>query len=1020
MPLQFGTFTLDEERRQLLDRAEVVRLQPKAFDLLVYLVRNRDRVLSKSELLDSIWPNEIVSESALSFSIKSIRRALGDMGRTRRFVETAHGRGFRFIAEIETGAKTASAPSRPTHPAAPRAPYHWTTPFVGRESELTKARASVAESLSGNARVCWLSGEPGIGKTRLGSAVLEDAAAQGMQILLGRCHDQSAPSLWPWVQIVRSCLQSVGPEAPEILGPGASDIVRLVPSVRDIVPAVETHPVADVEQARLRLLDSIVELLANAARRRPIAMWLEDLHWADASSLLLFRLCVERLRDLPVFSLASYREAEIDDAHPLRDTLAALRREVSADEIPLLGLTNDQAADLVRSLAETGIDDLWRNRIVDQAEGNPFFLEELCRDHLEGDERTDETEHLPIGVRDTIERRLSRLDPSERDLLSLGATIGRDFEFELLRRASGHDAGFILTALEKSAAISLVSEVQAGRFRFSHALIQEVLRAGVSKLRRAELHLRVAEALAAAQPPADPTALAHHFSRAVPIDGWQRAFAYQRAAGELALEDLRFEDATRLLESALGTHPNLSSLDPEERVSLLTALATAHRHAGNVEAADGRFKDAIEAAREAGLTTRFAEAAMAMRATWALRQDAAAGALTEALTQLDESHGALLARVQSGLAATLYLDGSATEGQRRDLVDRAMAGARKIGDPATLIEILDDAHVALWSPDNVQERLTLAEEQLSIAREHGWPELELRAWNWRIADLAECGEIAQVEEELSGFADMAERYRWPRFRWNALNYHASLAFLRGHLDAAEELVEEGFTLGVSTESALLAHACHLWTIRSEQGRLDEIAPTLIAIGETLPGIIDPAWMQIVAMDLHRFLGDRTAAEEIYRSFAGEDFAELPPADPVNSRLRAISHIASAAEDFEDAAGARLLYEELLPYRGLWIVIGLGSIFLSPTDTWLGVLARTAGDNDAAQRHLRDAIGAADAFGARIPAMRARLKLGEILKEADPAEAATILGDAREAALVVDHSPVVLEADVLLASIPGVR
>lgn len=1010
MQIRFGDFVLDVGRRQLSQSGAEVPLQPQAFDLLVYLIENRDRVATKDEIFEHVWADQIVTESALSFSVKSVRKALGDDRRPRRFVETIHGRGFRFIAECSVD-RAVSAPgpaedSRSAEPAAATPPSlpKSATPFVGRARELEQLKRGLEAAAAGDGSAFWLLGDPGIGKTRLAAELFGEATGHNVQVLAGRCHDQGAPSLWPWAQIVRSYLRAQPGQVAEALGAGAGDIVRLVPSVREHVPDLEPiSAVFDAEQERLRLFNGLVEFLGRAARRQPLALWLEDLHWADAASILLLRLLAEDLGSLPILVVGSYRSAEADDNEPLAELRKMLERETWSRELSLGGLPADTASELVRSVSPVDLEDDWRERVVERAEGNPYFLQELCRDLDEQSGDRDAT--LPGGIRDAIDRRLSRIAPQCRAVLTVGALIGREFELDVLRAASGRPLDEVIAEIEAGVAAHLIDEAEDNVIRFSHALVQEELRRRMSRLRRATLHVSIAEALLAAKRD-EVQRIAHHFAHGVPVDGWQRAYEHLLRAADAATNELSFDDSARLYEAAMALRPETAPLDAETHITLLVNLGTAQRNAGRQDEAVQSFREALDVARDAGLNGRFAEVALALRWRWAVRDDETTAVLDEALSRIESSADPIRSRVQSALACGIYAQEGMGE-RCRTLIDDALSHARASGNTDTLLHVLEDCQLPLWAPANVEERLSISTEQLDLSRSVGSPEMELQAATWHIGYLAEQGELGRARELLREYTANAERVGLPRFLWSAYSFRAAFAYLDGQLDAAEEYTNLGVKMGerpYGESIALLVWACHLWTIRIAQGRFEEFAPTLLAFGADLGDVVDPTWIDLVQIHVHLLDDDLSAAERLYRPLADADFATLPPVNALNG-LRPLTYAAIAATGVGDARGAARLYEMLAPYSGRWVVFGIGAIIVGALDVELGALAATAGDLERAERHLENALAAQDRAGARLPSMCARLELAEVLlrREArDQARIRRLIEEVSEAAAAVGH------------------
>ncbi|HEY2386150.1 MAG TPA: AAA family ATPase, partial [Candidatus Binatia bacterium] len=276
----FAGLILDEALYELRRGAAAVKLEPKVFDVLRYLVRHRERVVSKDELLAELWPGEHVSESVLPRCITALRKAVGDTAAGQRVIQTVHGRGYRFVAPLEIAAVGGAAAdgevalAREDGPAEPARGA-----FVGREDAMAKLRAALADALGGAGRLVLLVGEPGIGKTRTAEEIATDGRRAGALVLAGRCYEgDGAPAFWPWLQILRAA--GAAPEAAPVLarlGGGVADVAQLLPELfagHALRPGAALEP----EQARFRLFDAVSALLRALAASRPLVLVVDDLH----------------------------------------------------------------------------------------------------------------------------------------------------------------------------------------------------------------------------------------------------------------------------------------------------------------------------------------------------------------------------------------------------------------------------------------------------------------------------------------------------------------------------------------------------------------------------------------------------------------------------------------------------------------------------------------------------------------------------------------------------------------------
>ena len=304
--------------------------------------------------------------------------------------------------------------------------------FVGREREMDELRAALEQALSGRGRLLLLVGEPGIGKTRTAEELVTYARLRKVQVLWGRCYEgEAAPAYWPWIQAIRSYVQ--GRDAKVLLaemGSGASDIAQVFADVRDKLPGLPAPPALDPDQARFRLFDGVTSFLRNAGRTQPLMIVLDDLHWADRSSLLLFQFVARELRDARLLIIGTYRDAEVGRHHPLSQTLGELARGELAQRITLRGLGEADIARFVEITAGIKPPVALVQALHRETEGNPFFVNEIVR-LLVSEGRLEKSVpgrswslDIPESVRDVIGRRLDRLSPECNRVLTTASVVG--------------------------------------------------------------------------------------------------------------------------------------------------------------------------------------------------------------------------------------------------------------------------------------------------------------------------------------------------------------------------------------------------------------------------------------------------------------------------------------------------------------------------------------------------------------------------------------------------------------------
>jgi DNA-binding SARP family transcriptional activator/RecA/RadA recombinase len=460
--------------------------------------------------------------------------------------------------------------------------------LVGRDDQLAALEGVLADARGGRGRVALVAGEPGIGKTRLAEEAARRAAAAGMQVAWGRCHEgDGAPALWPWAQVVRQLAAEFGPgQLAAMLGPSAAWLGPLMPELAEPAPPAGPRPVADLGAARFQLNQAVAGLLRRLAEARPLLVVIDDLHWADVPSLSLLAFLAGELHDAGLVVVGTYRDVEALAGRPLADTLGALAREPVVERISLGGLDRADVAALIgRAIGGRPAEPLVE-AVADRCGGNPFFITELVRllqseRRLAGpDAAAAARREVPVGVRDVLRARLARLPAQTSTVLMVAAVAGRGFGLDLIEAATGLDDEPALDAAEAAVLAGLVIEDDraAGRYRFAHALVRETIYEDISRARRARLHARVVDALVATRgPEPGPAAeMAYHCWQAAPVIGAARALPHLLRAGEQAIAQLAYEAADEQFERALELAGQLpaSPQATEQEIHIAARLGT--------------------------------------------------------------------------------------------------------------------------------------------------------------------------------------------------------------------------------------------------------------------------------------------------------------------------------------------------------------------------------------------------------------------------------------------------------------
>jgi len=478
--------------------------------------------------------------------------------------------------------------------------------FVGRERELERLRAAFDDAFAGRGSVVMLVGEPGIGKTRTSLELETYARMRGGRVIWGRAHEAAgAPPYRPWVQAGDSYAQQFGLDGVgDRLEPGdGPELSRIFPGLRQQPNYVPPPEITDPDAAQFRLFEAYTHLLRAYAEPAPLLVVLDDLHWADKPSLLLLRHIAPEIGRQRILILGNYRDTELSRTHPLSETLAALNREGGFQRITLGGLAREEVASYVRDVAHAEPRSDLVDRIYEETEGNPFFLSEVV--NLMAEEGALARESLtgvaiPEGVREALGRRLDRLSEEANALLQYAAVAGRQFAYDTLAAISDHDDATLLRLIEEGLEARVIEEAeQAGRYRFTHALMQETLLEELSTTRKVRMHGEVGEAIERRygdRASEQAARLAVHFSESATLNAShaERAVRYSRLAGEQAEAQAAWTEAARQYENAVALLGHSDESPDAERATLLHALGRSQGRAGGFRNAWRNFMGAAD------------------------------------------------------------------------------------------------------------------------------------------------------------------------------------------------------------------------------------------------------------------------------------------------------------------------------------------------------------------------------------------------------------------------------------------
>jgi class 3 adenylate cyclase len=873
-----------------------------------------------------------------------------------------------------------------------RLSYRPLTGVIGRESEAASLADAFKRVAAGQGReVVLVSGEAGLGKTTLAADAARAALGAGAYVLLGRCDEDLSVPYGPFVEALSHYVTNVPEELlrSHVEAHGA-ELARLVPALAKRLTDLPALQSSNPDVERYLLFGAVVGLLTEASVSQPVLIVLDDLQWADKPSLHLLRHVVTSAEPLRLLVIGTYRDSELSHSHPLTETLAALGREPRVNRIELRGLDDTGVIAFMEAAAGHTLDDAGvglAHALYRETDGNPFFVAEVLR-HLSetGAVYQDETGRwmtsselermaLPSSVRAVVGARVARLGEQAERALSHAAVIGRDFDLELLARASDCGEDDLLDILDGAASSALVQEHAdvPGRYSFSHALVQHTLYQDLGATRRARAHRQVARALediCGDHPAARVGELAHHWLSATqPVDA-TKAISYAYQAGEAALASLAPEDAVGYFSQAVELASHTANLEPSLRIDLLLGLGTAQRQAG-IPAFRETLLDAAHQARRARDVGRLAMAALANSRGFfsALGQvdTEKVEVLEAALDALPTTDTSDRARLMTTLCSELIYH-SPLE-RRLALADEAKAIARRLGDAQTLVDVIYRCASSIAHPSTLEAQLAdTAEANAEDVDEASRLSSES---NYDYILAVRAAQFGLASEHLARAKQRAEKLRQPQLVWMATYTAAAHALLLGDAPTAELLATEALDVGTASgqPDALSFYGVQLMVVRYIQGRLGELVPLITDAAEQNPAI--PTFKAVLAV-AHLDAGDATSARELFNEGAAGSFC-LP--DDVGWLDGIVRYARVAIElQLHDHAGTLLEllgpFHDQLPYNGLTPS--------EPAAMYLGGLAAVLGRYEDGERYFAEAAELCTRGGMRFAEADTRRLWGRML------------------------------------------
>lgn len=808
--------------------------------------------------------------------------------------------------------------------AAPtaRSSTQFAWPLVGRDDQLS-ALVGLLEQSGETPAFAVVTGEPGIGKSRLCAELATTATAEGVTVLVGRCsQDEGAPPLYPWASILRELGHEL-PSGSATEGDGDST-------------------------SRFRAWESIARTVLDAAAEQHLLVVLDDLHWADTSTLRVLRLLSEMALSGRLMVVATWRH-EPPPTGQLAQVAEMLARR-HALRLHLDGLTAAEAGEIVTSVAETTPTANEADALRLRTDGNPFFLVEYARLARDGGDLPAllHEEHPPAAVQDVLTRRLGGLPEATSRTLNVACVIGRYFDVATLGSALGGDEDDVLDHLEPALQAGLLREFGVDRFRFAHALVRDTAYAAMSQSRRARVHARVAEVLSGR--PGHESEVARHWLSAGPQQA-PRAWRAAVDAAEAARRVYAYDEAVSLLRdavTALEQDPSASDEDvfgvlldlgrsellTDNLVDLRTTVRRALSVAGRLDDPAPRELEAVEL-----LTTN----ALWQTGSYGEADDVVVATSRRLLDRLPPGDSASRCRAMIALANEIYYTSSVRE--REALCDEALAMARRLGDDSMLLHTLLAAPLGIWSPASADLRFQILGEAADLARKLRDESSLATALCLRASSASESGRVAEMYPLIDEAREIATRERLLFAQLFLDGLEIAWRAMRDEFDRVQELtthmvsIHERIGVPQSGDALIGAFLMDLlWRGRTED---------LLSMTDQLAGVtVIPIHAPLAAV-----FGRAGRLDEAREWLLSPDL-DLSPDWWFSTMTLSMAAEAAMYVGARDVAATA--YDRLLRFSGMPACSGSGTV-IGPVDAFLAMAAHATGQRDLASRHADEAV-----------------------------------------------------------------
>ena len=828
------------------------------------------------------------------------------------------------------------------------------TMMVGREAEKQSLSDAYQEAQQGSGNIALIRGEPGIGKSCLASTFAEELKSESTLVVYGQCHETlGSPPFWPWLQILRN-LQLTD----DSLGLSPAAIFGDLAAADKQQSRSSSLLSSDVGSEQFLLFSKIANVLAQYASQRTLILVIDDLHWADKSSLLLLSHICRRLSQQAMLVIGTYRDIEITRKHPLFESLGDISRQANLRRIPLKGLSEQDVSGFIENTVSQTLSPEILKSLYDKTEGNPLFVSEVAR--ILQQENLDRASgqvaiEIPEGIQEAIGRRLNQLSPQCNELLPMAAVIGRKFSLAVLNQLLPESEQMgLLETLEEAISRGIIEQRQntVAEFQFCHVLTRDILYEELSLAKKIILHKKVADALVLLRDSDSEVSageIARHYYRAIQGGQSDAAVDYAIEAAEHAIKLAAYDEAREYYELAMDIF-NLDDRRYAKRKAEVYyhIVECVHAVGSPTQVTADACALALGAARQTQQYEIFALAAC--RLVYVERRPRRSNqglkVIEEALSYLSEDDLATRANLLAYHAMSLCFNSRRGDAER--VAFEALAVAQRCGDKLVLCNSLCMALLVLRGrPEKLSERIRLGEQAVALAIEISESTGHLPILNdpreWLIMTYQELGDMDRVTALIQQLETSIEQVYSFKGDYFCAGANANQALFEGRWQQAETLIEAASELGASKldGSAEGVYGVQMFMLNRELGRLPMVQG---ALKRMLANDNNAVWAPAL-LATYTELGLLDEARDIFEQLAANDFRPLGEGELF---LTCLVYMIEACVELNDTDRAAALYQRLVPYSGQMLPHAT-AVSHGPADMYLGMLSSLMNNLDEAQK-----------------------------------------------------------------------